>query len=62
MNPLDLVTGGANPLGGNTAADAQFEQQFEQKLSEAITTGGVIVGSQIMNQMLSNMADDPDAP
>jgi Rod binding domain-containing protein len=47
----------ADAVGGDT-----FEQQFDQKLSEAITTGGVVVGSQIMNQMLSTMADDPDAP
>lgn len=58
MDPLGGVGGmAADAVGGDT-----FEQQFDQKLSEAITTGGVVVGSQIMNQMLSTMADDPDAP
>ena len=59
MDPVSLAPGAQNPLDTTdpTAGDA-----FDQALGDAIVTGGVVVGSQLMSQILETLSNDPDTP
>lgn len=54
---IEAITGFVGGLLGGGSSSSAAEQQFQEKLAESIATGGVVVGSKLMTQMLQKDQD-----